>query len=128
MHWWSRSFRWSAFRVVTKTATVSLAGNRYQVDPSPVGRRVELRFDPESLASLSVYVEGRLTGIAIPYVIDRHVHPAVPQEAPPAGQVTRRPWRSLARAAMPSRSRPAATVTSSTAVSKTARLAADGAR
>ncbi len=76
------AFRWSLFRTVTKTATVSLAGNRYQVDPSLVGRKVELRFDPEDLRSLSVYVEGRLSGIATPYVIDHHVHPAVPQAAP----------------------------------------------
>ncbi|MDB5066452.1 MAG: transposase [Chloroflexi bacterium] len=77
------AFRWSVFRTVTKTATVSLAGNRYQVDPSLVGRKVELRFDPEDLGSLSVYAEGRLTGIATPYVIDRHVHPAVPQASRP---------------------------------------------
>ena len=77
------AFRWSTFRTVTKTATVSLAGNRYQVDPSLVGRRVELRFDPENLSSLSVYVAGRLSGIATPYVVDRHVHPAVPQASPP---------------------------------------------
>jgi putative transposase len=77
------AFRWSVFRTVTKTATVSLSSNRYQVDPSLVGRRVELRFDPEDLNSIGVYVEGRLTGIATPYVIDRHVHPAVPQAAPP---------------------------------------------
>jgi putative transposase len=77
------AFRWSLFRTVTKTATVSLAGNRYQVDPSLVGRKVELRFDPEDLDSLSVYAEGRLTGIATPYVIGRHVHPAVPQASRP---------------------------------------------
>ncbi len=76
-------FRWSVSRTVTKTATISLAGNRYQVDPSLVGRKVELRFDPEDLGSLSVYVEGRLSGIATPYSIDRHVHPAVPQAARP---------------------------------------------
>src|SRR6266567_4656405 len=35
----AEAFRWSAIRVVAKTATVSLAGNRYQVDPSLVGRR-----------------------------------------------------------------------------------------
>ena len=78
------AFRWSLFRTVTKTATVSLAGNRYQVDPSLVGRKVELRFDPEDLSSLSVHVQGRLSGVATPYAIDRHVHPAVPQASRPS--------------------------------------------
>src|SRR5664279_4160761 len=39
------AFRWSVTRVVTRTAQVSLAGNRYSVEPALVGRRVELRFD-----------------------------------------------------------------------------------
>jgi len=37
-------------RRVTKTATVSLYANRYEVDPGLVGRNVELRFDPEDLS------------------------------------------------------------------------------
>ena len=80
------AFRWSARRCVTKTATVSLAGNRYQVDPSLVGQTVELRYDPEDLRSLSVYLEDRLVCMATPFVIGRHVHPAVPQAAMPAAE------------------------------------------
>lgn len=80
------AFRWSARRSVTKTATVSLAGNRYQVDPSLVGQTVELRYDPEDLRSLSVYLEDRLVCMATPFVIGRHVHPAVPQAAMPAAE------------------------------------------
>ena len=77
----AEAFRWSAMRMVGKTATVSLAGNRYQVDPSLVGCRVELRYDPEDLAQLTVYVEGAVAGIATPLVVGRHTHPAVPQAA-----------------------------------------------
>jgi putative transposase len=73
------AFRWSAVRMVTKTATVSLAGNHYQVDPSLCGHRVELRYDPEDLTSLTVFVDGAAVGIAAPLVIGRHTHPAVPQ-------------------------------------------------
>jgi putative transposase len=73
------AFRWSAVRMVTKTATVSLAGNHYQVDPSLCGRRVELRYDPEDPTSLTVFVEGAAAGIATPLVTGRHPHPAVPQ-------------------------------------------------
>lgn len=81
----AEAFRWSALRVVSKTATVSLAGNRYAVDPALVGRRVECRYDPEDLSRLDVFLEGRPAGAGVPFVIGRHVHPAVPQaeHAPP---------------------------------------------
>jgi putative transposase len=79
----AEAFRWSMVRRVTKTATVSLFANRYGVDPSLVGRSVELRFDPEDLARIEVFDHGVNVGNATPYVIGRHVHPAVPQAAPP---------------------------------------------
>ncbi|MGH9156679.1 MAG: DDE-type integrase/transposase/recombinase [Acidimicrobiales bacterium] len=82
------AFRWSAVRLVTKTATVSLAGNRYQVDPVLVGRRVECRYDPTDMSSLEVFFEGRAAGAATPLVIGAHVHPAVPQARRPAPEPT----------------------------------------
>jgi len=42
----AEAFRWSEWRTVSKTALVSLHGNRYQVDPALARRRVELAFDP----------------------------------------------------------------------------------
>ena len=83
----AEAFRWSLQRTVTKTATVSLAGNSYQVDASLVGRRVELRFDPEDLSTLTVHLDGQLVGLATPFVVSRHVHPAVPQAASPEPSV-----------------------------------------
>ncbi|MGH3966413.1 MAG: hypothetical protein ACRDRY_24735, partial [Pseudonocardiaceae bacterium] len=35
------AFRWTQWRTVTKTATVSLHGNLYEVDPALPGARVE---------------------------------------------------------------------------------------
>ena len=70
---------------MTRTATVPLEGNAYAVDASLVGRRIELRYDPEDLSSIDVYYEGRQAGVAVPFRISRHVHHAVPQakrEAP----------------------------------------------
>jgi putative transposase len=84
----AEAFRWSAIRVVSKTATVSLAGNRYQVDPSLCGQRIELRYDPEDLATLTVFVDGAAAGVATPLVIGRHTHPAVPQAARPQPEPT----------------------------------------
>jgi putative transposase len=78
------AFRWSVTRKVTRTATVPLEGNSYGLDASLVGRRVELRYDPEDLSRIDVFYEGRPAGVATPFVVRRHVHRAVPQaESPP---------------------------------------------
>ena len=77
------AFRWSVMRRVTTTASVSLTGNRYAVDEALIGRRVELRFDPEDLTRLDVYWEGYPAGQAIPFILGRHVHRQVPQAQPP---------------------------------------------
>jgi putative transposase len=77
------AFRWSVLRRVSKTATVSFQANRYAVGPALVGKVVELRFDPEDLSQISVYLNGEPAGEATAFVIGRHVHPAVPQAPPP---------------------------------------------
>ena len=56
------AFRWSVTRRVTRTATVPLEGNHYAVDPALVGRRIELRYDPEDLARLDAFHEGKPAG------------------------------------------------------------------
>ena len=66
---------WSQRRTVTKTATISLHGNSYEVDAALVGRRVEVVFDPFDLTRLEVRYQGRPMGTAIPHRIGRHVHP-----------------------------------------------------
>jgi putative transposase len=78
------AFLWSEIRLVTKTATVSLLGNRYEVDQALCGRRVELRFDPYDLELIEVHYAGRPCGHAVPHVIGRHVHPHAegPEDTP----------------------------------------------
>lgn len=81
------AFLWSEWRTVTKTATVNLNGNLYEVDTALVGRRVEMVFDPFDLTDIEVRFQGRPMGRAIPHKIGRHVHKkARPDEttAPPA--------------------------------------------
>jgi putative transposase len=73
-------------RRVTRVATVPLEGNSYSVDPALVGRRVELRYDPENLAVIEVFLDGRPAGAAVPFVIGRHVHRAVAPAPPPAAE------------------------------------------
>lgn len=77
------AFMWSERRTVTKTATISLHGNTYEVDAALVGRRVEVVFDPFDLTQLAVRYQGRAMGTAVPHRIGRHVHPAARPEAEP---------------------------------------------
>jgi putative transposase len=69
---------------VTKTATVSLHGNLYEVDPALAGARVELVFDPFDLTDITVHHHGRTVGKAIPQQIGRHVHPKAATDPAPA--------------------------------------------
>jgi len=78
----AEAFRWSEYRGVSKTALVSLHGNRYQVDPLLVGRRVELVFDPFDLTFLRVRLDGADAGTAMPFQLTRHSHPKARPEVP----------------------------------------------
>jgi putative transposase len=79
------AFRWSERRTVSKTATVRMHGNTYEVDPELAGRQVDLVFDPLELAEVRVRLDGRQRGMAVPLQIKRHVHPrAQPEPEKPA--------------------------------------------
>lgn len=77
------AFLWSEQRMVTKTATVSLHSNSYEVDPALAGRRVQLIFDPFDLTRIEVRYQHRPMGVAAPLVIGRHTHPQARRELPP---------------------------------------------
>ena len=51
--------------------------------PGADGRRVELRYDPEDLTRIEVFLDGKPAGAATPFITRRHVHRAVPQAARP---------------------------------------------
>jgi putative transposase len=77
------AFRWSERRTVSRTGTVGMHGNTYEVDPGLAGRRVDLIFDPLELADVEVRLDRHHAGLAVPLRIKRHVHPraqARPQE------------------------------------------------
>lgn len=82
----SEAFLWSETRTVSKTATVSLHGNIYDVEPDLAGFRVELLFDPLKLEQIEVRLHGRSAGHAAALQIRRHVHPRAkapdPEQAP----------------------------------------------
>ena len=93
------AFRWSVTRRVTRTATVPLEGNAYAVDPALAGRRVELRYDPEDLTRIDVWLDGKAAGAAVPFITRRHVHRAVPQAARPEPDPTGVDYLGLVAAA-----------------------------
>jgi putative transposase len=71
----TEAFLWSEYRTVTKTATVSLHGNTFQVDQTLVGRKVELVFSPFDMETVEVRYQNKSHGKALPHHITRHVHP-----------------------------------------------------
>ena len=78
----TEAFLWSAHRVVTKTATVSLHGNTYQVEPALAGRKVELVFSPFNLEHIEIRYQDKSYGKALPHHITRHAHPKARPETP----------------------------------------------
>jgi putative transposase len=79
----AEAFLWEERRRVTKTATVSLHGNTYSVDPLLAGYQVALVFDPFDLTHIEVRAGGVPAGTAIPHRIGRHAHPKARPETPP---------------------------------------------
>jgi hypothetical protein len=67
---------------VTKTATVSLHGNTYQVKAALAGRKVELVFSPFNLDVIEVRHGDKSFGHAVPHMITRHAHPEARPETP----------------------------------------------
>ncbi|MGB5150678.1 MAG: DDE-type integrase/transposase/recombinase [Mycobacterium sp.] len=78
----TEAFLWSEYRTVTKTATVSLHGNTFQVDAGLVGRKVELVFSPFDIETVEVRYQNKSHGKALPHNITRHVHPKARPEIP----------------------------------------------
>ena len=78
-----QAFLWAERRQVTKTAEITLFGNRYEVDTALVGERIEAVFDPFDLTHIEVRFAGRPMGVAVPRRIGRHVHPAARAEPGP---------------------------------------------
>lgn len=73
----TEAFRWSEHRKASKTGTVSLHGNSYQVDTLLADARVELIYDPFDLTDpIAVTAAGRIpAGMAMLQEVRRHVHP-----------------------------------------------------
>jgi hypothetical protein len=53
-----------------------------------VGRTAELRYRPEDLSQLEVWFGDRQFGLALPLVVERHVHPQLPPQPRPLPEPT----------------------------------------
>lgn len=72
-----KAFLWRERRKVSRSATVSLQGNTYAIDPQLIGRTIELRFDPFQLDQLEVWLESKSLGPARVLRLEHGQHLAV---------------------------------------------------
>ncbi len=82
-----QAFLWRDKRTVTRTATISLQGNRYGVDPLLVGQQVELRFDPFELTEVEVWQNDHFVAHAQVQKLERSRHLALDRIPPPHQEV-----------------------------------------
>ncbi len=78
------AFLWRERRTVTRTASISLQGNRYSVDPLLAGQQVELRFDPFELSEVEVWQSAHFVAQAQVVKLERERHLALDRIPPPA--------------------------------------------
>jgi putative transposase len=83
-----RAFLWREQRTVSAFATVSLHGNRYEVDAGLPGHKVDLLFNPFDMTCVEVEYHGRPMGQAVPHQVKRHAHPDVKPQAPAPVEAT----------------------------------------
>ncbi len=69
------AFLWTETRTPDKAGVFSLFGTEYQVGPKFAKKKVELRYDPESLTQIEVWFEDRRVDRVTPFVVGRHRRP-----------------------------------------------------
>jgi len=72
-------FLWEETRKVDGAGCISLQNNLYEVDLRLVKKKVALRFDPQDLSRLEVWLEGEQYPDALPLNMTRHRHKALPE-------------------------------------------------
>ncbi|MCL4532515.1 MAG: DDE-type integrase/transposase/recombinase, partial [Actinobacteria bacterium] len=82
------AFLWREKRTVTRTASISLQGNRYSVDPLLAGQQVELRFDPFELSEVEVWQQGHFVAQAQVVKLERERHLSLDRIPPPTQQAS----------------------------------------
>jgi transposase InsO family protein len=83
-----QAFLWREHRTADKTGLFSLLGQRYQTSLGK--KRVEVRFDPEALALIEIWHQGRFVERIGPFVVHTHRRPQ-PEPAEPTARPTQAP-------------------------------------
>jgi len=76
-----RAFLWSEPRTPDKAGVFGLFGTRYQVGPGLARKRVDVRFDPEHLAEVEVWHQGRFVERVRPFQVQPHRRPRPEDDA-----------------------------------------------
>jgi len=94
-----QAFRWRKTRKVRTDGRIELQGNTYRVDPTFLGRTLEVRFDPFDLSNLELWLDDQPVGKASVLVQNRERHIQVERlvDQPPgaAAQPSPKPASSL---------------------------------
>lgn len=77
------AFLWTEPRTPDKAGVFSLFGTEYQVGPTLAKKRIEVRYDPENLALVEAWLDGKLIERVPPFVVNRHRRP-LPSPGPAA--------------------------------------------
>lgn len=77
----SEIFLWEERRQVDRAGSISLYGNRYEVDSELSGKKVLLRFDPYDLKQIQVFYEGKRFNDATLFEMARERHEVLDRPA-----------------------------------------------
>jgi transposase InsO family protein len=77
-----QAFLWSERRTADKAGVFSMFGVRYQVGPELARRRIEIRYDPEALHEVEVWLKGQFVERARPLEVHPWRRPAAPKPKP----------------------------------------------
>jgi transposase InsO family protein len=69
------AFLWQELRTPDKTGVIQLFRRKYKVSPTLAKRRVEVRYDPERLDTIEIYLDGKFRQRAKPLAISPHRAP-----------------------------------------------------
>ena len=72
------AFLWREIRTADKTALVRLFNRRYKVLPQLARKKLEIRYDPERLGQIEIYVDGRFRQRAKIFNVSAHRAPVQP--------------------------------------------------
>jgi transposase InsO family protein len=73
-------FLWEEERTVRKTAIIELEGNRYDVDSSLRGKRIQIRYNPFDLSTIQVWKDNERFEDAKPAELRNQSHSKLPSE------------------------------------------------